>query len=338
MKTRFLSACLAAGLGWTGASNAGDPATPAQLPDSARTIITAPADSPVQAIVGTPAAPGCGDLAACCESRGFLQSDRAFPNFIGPISNPILAKDPRSLTEARLLFINNVIPGDSPLTGGDFQAYAMQVRLALTERLTFIADKDGYAVFNPARAPRSDGWLNLAAGLKYTLVRDVENQFLVAGGFMFEPQTGEASVFQSHGDGLFTFFGTVGKEFGCVNHVIFNAGYQVPVTADENSSFFYTQLHFDRQMWGWFYPLLEVNWYHYTAGGERGLPPALGEGDGLVNLGTSGVAGNDLVTMAVGAKARINCRAEIGAAWEFPVSNRKDLIDNRLTCELILRY
>ena len=28
-------------------------------------------------------------------SRGFLESDRAFPGFIGPISNPVLSKDPR---------------------------------------------------------------------------------------------------------------------------------------------------------------------------------------------------------------------------------------------------
>ncbi|MBX7103215.1 MAG: hypothetical protein K1X57_03995 [Gemmataceae bacterium] len=180
--------------------------------------------------------------------------------------------------------------------------------------------------------------MNLAAGLKYTVCRDVENQFLAAVGFMFEPQTGEASVFQSHGDGLFTFFGTIGKEFGCCNHAILNLGYQVPVDASENSSFIYSQIHLDRQMWGWFYPLMEVNWYHYTAGGNRGLPAAIGEGDGLINLGTTGVAGNDLVTMAFGAKAKINCHAEVGAAWEFPVSNRKDLIDNRLTCELILRY
>ena len=38
------------------------------------------------------------------ETRGLLESDRAFPNFIGPISNPILTKDPRSLTELRPLF------------------------------------------------------------------------------------------------------------------------------------------------------------------------------------------------------------------------------------------
>lgn len=166
----------------------------------------------------------------------------------------------------------------------------------------------------------------------------MENQFIAAAGFMFEPQTGEASVFQSQGDGLFTFFATAGKEFDCVNHVLVNLGWQVPVDSSENSSFIYAQLHLDRQVCGFLYPLVELNWYHYVAGGDRGLPPVLGEGDGLLNLGTSGVAGNDLVTLAFGLKAKLSPNAEIGAAWEFPISNRNDLIDNRLTCELILRY
>jgi len=81
-----------------------------------------------------------------------------------------------------------------------------------------------------------------------------------------------------------------------------------------------------------------LNWYHWLSSGDRGLPPSLGEGDGLLNLGTSGVAGNDLVTAAVGLKARLNTATELGTAWEFPISNRHDLINNRLTVELIFRY
>jgi len=275
----------------------------------------------------------------CCGARGCLESDHAFDGFIGPISNPVLTKDPRSLTEARLLFVNDVLPGGSPLTGGDFQAYGLQLRLALTDRLTLIADKDGYATINPSRAPATNGWLNLAAGLKYAVVRDVEDQFLVSVGLMFEPQTGESAVYQGQGTGLFTFFGTVGKEFGTCNHAILNLGYQVPVDESQNSSFYYTQLHLDRQMVGWIYPLVELNWFHWVASGDHGLPPALGEGDGLLNLGTSGVAGNDLVTCAVGLKAKLSPHADVGAAWEFPISNQNvGLLGNRLVAEFILRY
>jgi len=270
---------------------------------------------------------------------GLFRSDRAFPRFIGPISNPILSKDPRSLTELRGLFISNWIPGDHPLGSDDFQVYAAQVRVALTERLTFFADKDGYAVINPGRGlPDQSGWLNLAGGLKYTFIRDVENQFLVTGGFQWEPQTGEADAFQSHGDGLFTVFAVMGKEFLCDAHVLLNTGYQFPVDRTDNSSFFYTSLHFDYRLLDFFYPVLEFNWYRWTAGGDRGLPPALGEGDGLINLGTTSVAGNNLVTMALGAKFTFSFHWELGVAWETAISDRQDLLDDRLLVELILRY
>lgn len=274
----------------------------------------------------------------CCQTRRRpFESDRDFEGFIGPISNPVFSKDPRSLTEARALFIHNHIPGAHPLRGGDFQVYALQVRVALTERLTLIADKDGYATINPGAGPSTDGFLNLGIGLKYVFIRDVERQFLLAGGFMYEPQTGEADVFQGHGDGTFTFFLTSGKQLAGCWHLLGTVGYQVPVDSNANSSYYYTSLHLDRQM-GRFYPLVEMNWYHWVAGGNRGLPPALGEGDGLINFGTSGVAGNDQVTLALGGKFKLSDNAELGAAWEFPISNRRDLLENRLLVELILRY
>lgn len=278
-----------------------------------------------------------GSLTSEPERRPF-ESDRAFDNFIGPISNPIFTKDPRALTEARLLFIQNHIPSGHPLGGGDFQVYALQVRVALTDRLSFIADKDGHAVIKTPAGGKKTGWLNLAAGLKYSFIRDEERQLLVTSGFMFEPQTGEADVFQSNGRGLFTVFGTLGKEFGCKNHLLLNGGYHFPVDSNANSSLFYAQVHLDRQMFGWMYPLVELNWFHWTQGGNRGLPPALGEGDGLLNLGTTGVAGNDLVTVAAGLKAKLSRNLDAGFAYEVPISNRKDLLSNRVIAELILRY
>lgn len=275
--------------------------------------------------------------------RDLFKSDDEFCRFIGPITNPVFSKDPRSVTEARLLFVNNWTPANHPaLGGGNFQVYAMQLRVALTDRLSIIADEDGYAVINPEGGllgrDESDGFLNINVGLKYVLIRDVENQFLVTGGFMFEPQTGEAEVFQSHGDGLVTVFGTIGKEICEVNHVLFNFGHVFPVDRTENSGFFYSQLHLDRQLFGFLYPLVEANWFHYTSGGNRGIPAAVGEGDGLLNLGTSGVTGNDIFTVAAGLKAKLNSHIDVGAAYEVPISNRKDLLQSRVTAEMILRY
>lgn len=302
---------------------------PAPAPAATYTMESAPGLDPRLAEAFAPA-DGC--------PRRLFESDRAFDGFIGPISNPVLSKDPRALTEARLLFVADWIPGDNPLGGGDFQAYGLQLRLALTDRLSFIADKDGFASIHAHNLPSQTGFLNIAAGFKYALVRDVENQFLVTAGFMFEPQTGESKVFQGQGTGVWTVFLSSGKEFAENYHILGNVGYEFPSDPNQNSSFFYTQLHLDRRVAGWLYPLVELNWLHYTQGGDHGLPAALGEGDGLLNLGTSGVAGNDLVTLAAGFKAHLGLHADAGVAYEIPISNREDLLSSRLLFELILRY
>jgi hypothetical protein len=267
--------------------------------------------------------------------NGFLRSDRAFEGFVGPISNPILAKDPRALTEFRFLFVDNYIPPSSPLGGGDFQAYGFQVRAALTDRLSFIADKDGFLSLHPRVGGSRTGALNVAMGLKYAFIRDVENQLLVVGGIQYEPQSGYGNVFQNLGDTM-TGFGIIGKQFGCC-HVLLNSGYQQALDRNLNSNFCYTSLHLDRKF-GFIYPLVEANWFHWTQGGNHGLPPALGEGDGLLNLGTSGVAGNDLVTVAAGVKAVLSPYVTTGIAYETTVSNRQDLLNDRILFEMIFRY
>lgn len=252
---------------------------------------------------------------------------------------PILSKDPRSLTELRPLFISNWIPkGNAALRGGDFQVYAAQVRVAITDRLTFIADKDGLATINLPGAQSQTGFLDLAAGLKYTLYRDVENQALGTIGFLYEAPTGEANVFQNHGSGVVTVFGVYGQEFGDKWHLVLNQAFQFGLDSKQNSSFFFTQVHIDKQLFGWLYPLAELNWYQYVNGGDRGLPSILGEGDGLINLGTSGMSGRDLLTAALGVKARVSRNFETGVAWETPLSSRKDLMLHRLQVEMIFRY
>lgn len=271
--------------------------------------------------------------------RRFLQSEQDFPRFIGPISAPVLAKDPRTLTQAWPLFISNWIPTSNPVGGGNFQVYGVGLSFALTERFELAVCKGGYAVGHLDGNDNRDGWFNLQFFAQYNLIRDVDNQFLLSLGLQYEPQTGEAEVFQNYGDGLFTPFVSVGKEFGGLNHVLASFGYQFPVDRTDNSSFFWATLHLDRRMFDWFYPLAELNWYGYTAGGDHGIPASFGELDNLINLGTSGMAGHNLVTAALGFNAvLIQSHLEAGAAWEFPISHERDFLANRLLVKLVLRY
>lgn len=309
--------------------NATTAAAPSPANGSAITIPSASLEGPAQT--------GCMDALALEQHRKAFLSDTSFPDFIGPITNPILSKDPRSNTFARFLFINNVIPASNALAGGDFQVYALQVNIALTERLNFIADKDGIASLNPNGLPGRTGFLNIAAGLKYTFLRDVENQTLGAVGFLYEAPTGESKVFQGDGDGVMTIFGTFGQEFANKAHFLMTTGFQFPFNRSFNSTMFYASAHLDKQLFGWLYPLVELNYFYYAAGADT-LPAGVGEGDGLLNLGTSGVAGNSLLFGAVGLKAILSEHLQAGVAYEFPITKTRDLLESRITAELILRY
>ena len=57
----------------------------------------------------------------------------------------------------------------------------------------------------------------------------------------------------------------------------------------------------------------------------------------IINLGSTGVAGNDIVTGAVGMKYKPSVYQEIGVAWEVPVTDRRDILENRLTVDWIVR-
>ena len=81
---------------------------------------------------------------------------------------------------------------------------------------------------------------------------------------------------------------------------------------------------------------MEFNWYHWMGSGDVGLVGI--EGLDVINLGSRGVAGNDIVTGAFGAKFKPGPHSEIGVAWELPLTERRDIIENRLTVDLILRY
>lgn len=325
----------AAGAGWNAAQPGYLPAryAPAGEPQA----VPAPGGLPAGAYAPAPADEArMGELCATA-ARGLFRSDREFEGFIDPISNPVLSKDPRSSTYARFLFINNSVPADHPIGGGNIQVYGLQVNVAINERLTFIADKDGAARIAPRNGPSTTGFLNIAAGLKYTFIRDVETQTLAAVGLMYEIPTGEANVQQNHGAGSLVPFLTVGKEVNKHWHVLNTLGFYAPLHAPNGSSFLYNSFHIDRQVFGWLYPLAEFNWFWYTSGGRR-TPTAFGEGDGLINFGTRGQSGAHLVTAAFGAKAVVCPNLTIGAAFEVPLSNRNDILNQRFIFQATARY
>ncbi len=290
-----------------------------------------------------PPAPGGGPLPrpsaqfAARPERQPFESDHAFDGFVGPMTDVIQSKDPRSLTEARILNVNNwARPGTPVIGSGTYQVYALQLRLALTERLCVYADKDGIVRLSPNPGDSVTGLANLMFGARYALVRDVENQFLFTVASHYEVPTGYANIFQNQGSGTLAVYGIFAKEFAHHWHAIGQFGQNIAVQNDQNG-YFYSSLHVDRRI-GRFVPLVESNWFYYNSS-ARFLPESLGiEGGGLLNLGTAGFSGNNIVTIAAGFKYTLSKHAEFGLVYNFPLTDRKTLVGDQLIAELILRY
>ncbi len=259
-------------------------------------------------------------------------SSRCFDDFISPMTNPVYFEDPRNLTEARFIFLNHKVPAAA--AGGEVQLYALQLRARLGENVSLIATKDGY--INSSNPLISDGWADLSAGLKFNLVRDVAQGRLWSGGFTYEIPSGARGAQQANGDGLINLFVSGGRRIRDRAHWLTAAGWRIPLDSDANSESIYWSNHLDYQLNNKWYALTELNWYHWTQSGAGGVPGV--EGLDLFNFGSTGVTGNDIVTAAFGGKLKPSCHSEIGLAWEFPLTARRDIIDNRLTFDWIFRY
>lgn len=263
-------------------------------------------------------------------------SDRCFDDFVMPVSNPVWAIDPRSLTYVRGIFINQMIDSQTPVLGaGDLQVYALQLGIALNERLSFIAVKDGYNTLQTRGVGNSTGWSDLGLGVKYVLIRDVENQFLLSGGLIYETTNGSTRVFQGNGDGVWTPYLSLGKQIGN-GHLIASTGYHLPGDTAEESQSIYYSVHYDHPITNKLSAIAELNGIVYTKSGQA-LPLSI-EGGDWINLGSSSVAGNNVVTTAFGANYRLNQCLSVAGVWEFPISNRKDLLDSRTTVTLTLQF
>lgn len=259
-------------------------------------------------------------------------SDHCYDEFISPITNPMYFEDPRTLTEARFIYMSHRMP--LALGSSGIQVYSLQARAALSDRLSIIATKNGMVVSqNPIV---DDGWTDIAAGVKYNLYKDPCLQRLLSAGLTYEIPCGAHRALQGGGEGEFNVFLSGGAEL-FEGHWLSAVGYRFPAS-DEESSMLYWSNHFDREIGDTgIYGLVEVNWFNWVKSGTNPALPGI-EGLDLINLGSVGVAGNDIVTGAVGAKYKPNGNVELGVAWEFPLTDRRDILDNRITADVILRY
>jgi hypothetical protein len=285
---------------------------------------------------------------------GFLTVNHNFPGFIGFMSDPLQNIDPRAVTAIYPIFGSSWVSNTAPIPDGNFQLYGPALTVALSERLAVGLNQGGYAVAHLIRnqsgrlalldpqgrfrdvvaGGEREGWLNLGDFFQYTVIEDVEYQFLLTAGLRWEAPCGSHEIFQGHGPAELSPYLTDGKEFGAC-HVLATTGYHFPAgPGSDNTNAFYANLHLDRRCFGWLYPLVECNWLYHVTSVSFGLPTRRG----FIDFDNFEATGN-ILTLSAGANAvLIPERLELGAVYTTDIASQHNFDVNGLLVKTTLRY
>lgn len=271
--------------------------------------------------------------------EGLLTGLRGFEHFYEPIGNPLYFESPFNSTGLRFIYLRHDFPDGSQLQGGDLSVYAVQARVALTERLAFIATKDGYSDLNAKALPADEGWNDLAFGGKYLFYVDREQDLVATAGVRIQIKSGDGEVLQ--GDvGELSPFVSVAKGWDRF-HLIGDLSYRLPLDGDDGNDILQWDVHADYEIapetLPGFAPVAELHGLHYLSNGTR-TPLSVGGAD-YTNLGSTDVAGSSVIWMGVGARWKLSPHASIGGDFEFPLSDADDdIFGNRVMFDFTLTW
>ncbi|NBV25169.1 MAG: hypothetical protein EBS05_25030 [Proteobacteria bacterium] len=259
-----------------------------------------------------------------------------------PVCNPVFFEDPFIRSEVRPLFMYQHLAKTLPVggayapVGGNVQLYAVEVRWAVTDRLAIVATKDGYVDMHPdSTLAKASGWANISAGLKYAVIDDRANQFIVTPGVEIELPTGNRRVLQGNGDGEWNVFVSAAKGWDNLS-LMGNIGARVPNNMARETAQLHTSLQLAYQTCRYFTPFVAANSFTVLNSGNQ-LPLGT-EGNDLLNFGSSAAAGTTQVTAGAGFRSKLHDRVELGFAYERSLTNPRGVFDDRFTVDFLLRF
>ena len=267
---------------------------------------------------------------------GFIWGDRHFQSRPRPIGSPLYFEDPFINTDLRAWYVWHKFPRKSPLGGGDMSIWAVQARLALTDRLQFTATEDGYTKMHTAILKDAEGWNDLALGLKYAVWVDHESDFIVSTGLRWRLSNGHGNILQGNVDELSPYV-TAYKGWGKWGFMADVVG-RLAMDRGDGNHIVSWDLHVDYELFENFYPLLEFHALHYVSNGDR-LPLDVGGLD-YSNIGSNDVAGHTALWGTVGFHWNITKNVSWSAGWGFPLQSRSnnDLFDQRATSQIHITF
>jgi len=107
---------------------------------------------------------------------------------VAPMSMPFLFEDPYITTGLNFVGVYHNFPDDSIFDGGEVGILALQARLAITDRLAFIATKDGFTILRPDSnlLNNKEGFTDVTLGFKYAVIDDREAGLIVTPSLRYE--------------------------------------------------------------------------------------------------------------------------------------------------------
>lgn len=281
----------------------------------------------------------------------------SFPDrYVPPITNPLFNESPYIVSEGRFVYLYNSIPDSFPdpalgIGGGNIQAAAGATRLRLTDRLAFIATKDGYAVtsFDSPLLDDDDGFVNIAGGLKYALWEDKATKSIFTVGLKAELSIQELATL----GGAIDFQGAGGLGFSFLNPFVSAAtvltdaagplegvqlqgsfGLNLALHPDLETSIAHFSLHANYELFDNFFPVIELNGFVPISRGERFTADPLNQLDGvdLANFGSSDRG--TTITAGGGFRYNISENAQFGLGGEVALTDTTNsILDWRITAD-----
>lgn len=250
-----------------------------------------------------------------------------FDRYVPPLSNPIFNETPLITTEIRPIYFHQDIPNDFLTGGGNIDVVAAQVRIAITDRLGFLATTDGYAFTEFDNVlPDEEGFADIAVGLKYALYYNPPEGEIFTVGARYTIPIGDLDVagieLTGFGDGAFHLYGGGMKIFDNGLQLQGNVGIQQAISA-KNTSFFYASAHASYELFQNFYPLVEFNAFLPYDGGNQ-VPNSKLTGFDVADFGSSDP--RDTITVAGGARFRATENVILGGGFEYNLNENSDSV------------
>ncbi len=270
---------------------------------------------------------------------GFVNGMRGFENFFDPIGQPLYFETPFINTNVRILYIYHKFPEKGQIRGGDLNVLAAEARLALTDRLAFIATKDGHSWLNAGVVPEDNGWNDISVGLKYALIADRATNTVLTTGVRWEWSNGDNEVLQGNSQEISPFL-TLAKGYENF-HFIGNVNFRFPTNKNQGNQIFSWDAHFDYDLSSvglkGFAPVIELHGLHYLSDADR-LPVNFGGMD-YDNFGSTDVSGSTVIWIGLGGRLKLTPQVSIGSTFELPLTNRNaDILDHRVTFDITLTW